>query len=141
MITDDIEMRRKKKTSLLFHRSKTKLGLTTNYVLGLSDTSEKTRLHIVDLEVIGINVRRVVKNHRIKNILVNYYSLTLSNDWNKPTTMGLDVSNYISQKWISETDDIWYETKQLRVVVEGTDGTGEVFDWMNKLDKDNSFRK
>ena len=24
-----------------------------------------------------------------------------------------------------------YETKQLRVVVEGTDGTGEVFDWMN----------
>ena len=99
---------------------------------GLSDTSEKARLHIVEFGSYWNQCEKSGEKPSDKNILVNYYSLTLTLTIGMTsTTMGLDVSKAISQKnGLVKPMTSEYETKQLRVVVE-TDGTGEVFDWMN----------
>lgn len=133
MITDDIEIEKKKENKFVIPQSrKPKLGLTTNYVLGLSDTSEKARLHIVEFgsywnQCEKSGEKPSDKKHLGKLLFTNFNS----NDWNDFYNYGFRCVQLFLKNGLVKPMTSEYETKQLRVVVEGTDGTGEVFDWMN----------
>ena len=148
MISGDMEIERKGVDKFVIEsKKKPKMGITSNYVLAGTDTSDTRRQHIVEFgsywNRLNQEGEKVSDKRHLGGLL---FSPTMSNkEWNKFYNYGfLCIQEYL-KLGLKASANSTYLTKSIKLQVEGKDGDGSGTEWlMNWITNDrltNDFHK
>ena len=148
MISGDMEIERKGVDKFVIEaKKKPKMGITSNYVLAGTDTSDTRRQHIVEFGSYWNRLNQEgEKVSDKKHIGCQMFAQDFSDtEWNKFYNYGfLCIKDYLKHG-LKASANSTYLTKSIKLQVEGKDGDGSGTEWlMNWITNDritNGFHK
>ena len=133
MITGDMEIEGKGTNKIVIPKhKKPKMGLTTNYVLAGTGTSYERRQHIVEFGSYWNRMNQEGESTRDEKHLGGLlFDWDLGHDeWNKFFNFGFKcVQDYLKNGLVASTNKS-YLTKSIKLLVEGSDGSGQGTEWL-----------
>jgi len=133
MISGDMEVERKGVDKFIIEaKKKPKMGITSNYVLAGTDTSDTRRQHIVEFGTFWNRLEKegeTVSDKQHLNGLLFDDSFN-TDEWNKFYNFGFECIQEYFKNGLKASSNSSYLTKSIKLQIEGKDGNGQGTQWM-----------